>query len=100
MRVWIDAMRKVGVKMMNGGIIIRIRINAQWSIDIYPSKSCNNYISGWIDGQIRNYSFIKHDKMLKQGKIAYDFPECVPEYVKNYLRIALNKIINMKFVQY
>lgn len=70
-----------------------IKINDYWTIEIKPDylNTSINYISGYITGQINTYSFIKYDKHLLNGKIAYDKPECIPKYVQNRLRIELNK---------
>ncbi|MDD3140465.1 MAG: hypothetical protein PHX08_16040 [Lachnospiraceae bacterium] len=66
-----------------------IKLNG-WKIEIKDNESFN-FISGYITGQVNGYTFIKYDKHIKNGKIAYDFPECIPKYVKNRLRIELNK---------
>lgn len=76
-------------------IIKTVKINDNWKIEIRDDylKNCNPFVSGYIIGKYRNDSFIKYDKNIKNGKIAYDYPEILPKYVKDRLRKELNKLI-------
>ena len=69
-----------------------IPINQLYRIEINTDDKHNKFISGYIIGKYRNACFIKYDKHIKNSKIAYDYPEILPKYVKNKLRIELNKI--------
>lgn len=73
----------------------RIKINEYWTIEIRDdyTRSDINWISGYLMGKWFNDSFIKYDKNIKNGKIAYDRPEVIPAYVKDRLRRELNRLI-------
>ena len=80
--------------------IIKDVVCKNWRIEVVEESPHNtNSITGWLtieEGCTRfgsSQSFIKYDRGEKDGRIAYDFPEVLPKYVREKLRVILNKMI-------
>lgn len=64
-----------------------------WVIKIEELRSESQaWASGYVIGLHYADSFIKYNRKDKDSAIAYDFPARVPKYVKEKVRVELNKL--------
>jgi hypothetical protein len=68
----------------------RIRLNQYWTLEIDTPRRHLQSISGVLFGQVNGYPFIKYDRYDPKGNVAYDWPEKIPNTIKNLVKRKLN----------
>ena len=70
-----------------------IQVNKNWEIEIHQGRGLFEGFSGFVISDFYCDHFIKYDSNKKNARVAYDFPEKVPQYIKEKVRKELNSLI-------